>query len=1143
MSGDGDRLRVGLLGELRVCRGDVDVTVPGARLRGLLVRLAVAGGRPVPAGALAGAVWPEEQPGDPANALQSLISRLRRLLGGGDTVTQAEGGYRLAVEVEDVDVGRFERLVAAGRERLRGDQPGAAAGLLREAVALVRGPVAAELGEVAPAHAVRLGRVIVEAGADLAEAEVALGELDRAADRLTGLLAEHPLNERLAGLLIDALAGQGRQGEALAVYEGIRERLADRLGADPGAALRERHLRLLRGAPVVPPRSEAGPPRRASEPRGEAEPSRWGSESRGEAGSPRRGSEPRGEAGSSQRVSEPRDDNALLRRVSDVSGNLPAPLTSFIGREDDLARIASLLERGRLITVLGPGGAGKTRLALEAARRYGAGYRDGTWLVDLASVTEPAKVGAAVVTAAGLRGSALFENANRVRPDGRDDLDVLAERLAGREILLLVDNCEHLVDAVAHLLSALLTRCPDLRVLATSREPLAVDGESLVPLAPLGLPQPDAGAAGAVRAAAVRLFAERAAAVRPDFTVGDETVRDVIRIVRGLDGLPLALELAAARLRTLGLAELADGLSDRFRLLTTGSRTAQPRHRTLRAVIAWSWDLLDGAERTMAEHVAVLPGGVTASSAAAVTGRAAGAADLLAALVDRSLLQLAPGGRYRMLETIREYGLERLAEQGVLGEVRDRAAAHLAALVAEHDPRLRTAGQMAALRVLSAEYDNALAALRHLCDSGDAPAALALALNLCWYWQMFGRSADAAYWLGEALAVPGEVDPAAAACAEAVLVINRTGAEPALITESIEQRQGRLRDIALRIAGEEDLPWPAGGLAVVTLYHAGEIELADRRLARLIDGPDRWAAALAHMFRAQIAENNGDLELLASDVTAALAGFREIGDRWGQATVLPLRALLRQYDGDLDGALADLRAARAFAAEFGSLDLSDEIFIDLRWADLHMRRGELGEANTALLSARARAERSGSREMALLVDALEAGMLLFQDQVERAGELIARAGEGLGAGELPLMGGDHGCAIVGAIRAAVALRRDDPEAAEKSLMVAYPAAVQTQDMPILAMVTVVASGLALARGRAGDAAVLLGVAARLRGAHDHTDLQVASIAARARAALGDGGFGEAYASGWTADLEAGGGGAGPPPRGGGAPGGGGAPPR
>ncbi|MEU4692496.1 BTAD domain-containing putative transcriptional regulator [Actinoplanes sp. NPDC023714] len=1070
---DGGRLWVGLLGSLSVRRGEAVVPLPGARIRGLLVRLAVAGGRPVSPAQLTGALWPDERPADPANALQSLVSRLRRLLGAGDAVVQTEGGYRLAVGAADVDVSRFEQLAADGRERLRGGDPAGAAETLGEAAALLRGPLAPELAEVAPAQATRLADVIVAAGADLAEAEIALGHAERAGARLTALAADHPLDERLAALLVDALAAQGRQADALAVYERIRERLADELGADPGAALRERHLRLLRGAPAVP------------------------GESAGEAPGVTR-------------------------------SNLPAPLTSFIGRDDDLARVDALLSAGRLVTVLGPGGAGKTRLALEAARRRGAEYRDGAWLVDLASVTEAAKVGAAVVAAAGLRGSALFETANRARGE-RDDVDVLAERLGGREILLVVDNCEHLIDAVAHLTSALLVRCPRLRILATSREPLAVDGESLVPLGPLGMPPADAAPEQAAQAPAVRLFAERAAAVRPGFAIGETTVRDVVRIVRGLDGMPLALELAAARLRTLALPELATGLSDRFRLLTTGSRTAQPRHRTLRAVIAWSWNLLSDDERALAERVAVLPGGVTAASAAAVFDGAPGdVPDLLAALVDRSLLQLAPdGGRYRMLETLREYGVERLTEQGILTEIRGRAAAYLSALVAEYDPILRTSDQLIALRVIHAEYDNALSGLRHFCDTGDARAAIRLALDLCWYWQMFGRDADAAYWLSAALAVPGEQGAVPgdrgtveADCAEAILMINRTGHEPAYLTETAAQRRDRLRALAQRLQRHEVLPGPQGATAAALLYFAGETEAADERIDRMINGEDRWIAALARMFRAQIAENNGDLARLRSDVAAALAGFAAAGDRWGQATVLPLRALLRQYEGDLDGALADLTEARALARQFGAMDLADEVFIDLRWADLHMRRGERDEAVAAVNSARARAERSASVEMLLLVDALEAGLLIVLGDLDRAEVLLDRAATGLGVESLPVVGGDHGAAIIGSVRAGLALRRGDPGAAERQLELAYAAAVETQDMPIMAMVAVTAGGLAELRGQHREAALLLGAAARLRGAHDHTDLHVAAISAKARAALGDAGFGEAYAAGWSLESPA-----------------------
>lgn len=441
-------------------------------------------------------------------------------------------------------------------------------------------------------------------------------------------------------------------------------------------------------------------------------------------------------------------------------------------------------------------------------------------MIDLASVTEPAKVGAALLAGIGLRGGAMFEARTRVEGD---ELDVLVDQLGGRESLLLVDNCEHLIDAVAHLVAALLSRCAGLRVLATSREPIAVDGEALVPLGPLPLPGPDDGIEQAQRASSVRLFTERAAAVRPGFEVDEATLPEIRRVVRSLDGMPLALELAAARLRTLSLPELADGLSDRFRLLTTGNRTALPRHRTLRAVIAWSWDLLSEDERTVAERVSILPGGVTSASATAVCADTAVPAaeipELLAGLVDRSLLQLAPApGRYRMLETLREYGTDRLAETGDLGAVRDLAAGHFAELMARYDPQLRGPGQLAAIRVIGAEYDNTLAALRRRCDTGDAPGAVALALNLTGYWQMFGRRSDAAYWLGEALSVPGGEPTPDRDCAHAIRLLNQVDARQGTTADDAAGGdQAELRELAERLLAYPELPGPYGALAALPL--------------------------------------------------------------------------------------------------------------------------------------------------------------------------------------------------------------------------------------------------------------------------------------------------------------------------------------
>ncbi|GAA4588108.1 putative ATPase/DNA-binding SARP family transcriptional activator [Actinoplanes octamycinicus] len=1128
------RLRVELFGTLRVRRDEAGLAVPGARLRGLLVRLALAGGRPVPAGTLVDALWPRDRPADPANALQSLVSRLRRVLGDADAVTQDEGGYRLAVTGDDVDVTRFERLAAAGRQRLRDGDTAAAAELLDQAGALVRGPVAAEVGAVAEAVAVRLGRAVAAALADAAETDLRRGRPEAAEARLSRLHEDHPLDERVVALLMDALAAQGRQAEALDLYERVREEVADRLGADPGAALRERHLRLLRGPDAAADRAqwpargpdaaadrEQWPARgpdaaadRDQRPVGGPESAAARDRAHRSAGSSRESGAWTSDAlgGADQAV--PEKDEA-----HPAASNLPEPLTSFIGREADLERVDALLSGGRLITVLGPGGAGKTRLATQAARRRRGDYRDGVWLIDLASVTAPAELPAAVLTATGLRAAAIFENSG-IRFEGRGEIDVLVDQFAGRECLFVVDNCEHLIDAVAHLVTALLVRCPGLRILATSREPLAVDGEALVPLGPLGVPE-STEPAEVLRSPAVRLFAERAAAVLPGFAVderaGEATVAPVVQIVRRLDGLPLALELAAARLRTLGLAELAAGLDDRFRLLTTGSRTALPRHRTLRAVIAWSWDLLADDERALAERVSVLPGGVTIGSASAVCPDAPDIPDLLAALVDKSLLHRAPDGRYRMLETLREYGVDRLAEQGTLPAVRGLAARHLAALVAEHDPRLRTAEQLDALRVLRAEYDNALAALRHLCDQGEAEQALRLAMSLVWYWQMFGRHADAAFWLREALNVPGERDQLTLDCAEAVLVLNRVSAEYAMALESADQRRERMRELARRLVAHPHLPGLTGALAAVVLYMAEEPEAARARIDELVAGPDRWVTALALLFRAQVAENNGDVAQVRVDVTDALAGFRAAGDRWGQATVLPLRALLRQYDGDLDGALADLDTATSLAAEFGSLDLGDEVFIDLRRSDLYLRRGEPDEARAALRAARERAGRSASPAMMLLIDALEAGMLVALGDLDRAEELVTRAATGLPVESLEFINGDHGTAIIEGVRAALALRRGDPVQAEKALIRAYAAAQATRDMPILSLVAIGAASLADLLGRHRDAVQLLGAGARLRGAHDPTDLQVAELTRRNRAVLGEEAFAEAYAAGFGLD--------------------------
>ncbi|MEW2501038.1 BTAD domain-containing putative transcriptional regulator [Amycolatopsis sp. NPDC047767] len=528
-------MRISLLGPLEVRTDDgASVEVAGARLRALLSALAADGGRVVPAGRLVDAVW-GEQPPSTGNALQALVSRLRR---AGVVVEAAAVGYRV---VADVDVVRFEELVR------RRDTSA-----LAEALGLWRGPALADVADNAyfQGTIARLTELRLAAVEEHAEAELRRGGGEELTAELTALLAEHPLRERLAAALMRALCAAGRPAEALTVYERLRKALAEELGTDPSARLSALHTEILRESSVD--------------------------------------------------------------TQSEARTNLRAGLTSFVGRDADVAQVVKLVAEYRLTTLTGPGGAGKTRLATETARTLLDRTPGDVWFVALAPVAD-ADVAQAVLSALGLR-----EQGQLGLVAGGTAADRAVSVLRDRDVLLVLDNCEHVVDAAAELADRLLGECPRLRILATSREPLAVTGEALWPVAPLALPPEGASVTEAMSCASVRLLADRAAAVRPGFEVAEATVEAVTRICRALDGMPLAVELAAARLRSLTIAQLAARLDDRFRLLNAGSRTAMPQHRTLRAVVDWSWELLSEAERTLLRRLAVFSGGATADAAAAV---------------------------------------------------------------------------------------------------------------------------------------------------------------------------------------------------------------------------------------------------------------------------------------------------------------------------------------------------------------------------------------------------------------------------------------------------------------------------------------------------------------------------------------------
>ncbi|GAB4587823.1 BTAD domain-containing putative transcriptional regulator [Nocardia sp. IFM 10818] len=620
----------------------------------LAARLALENGGAVPVGALIDGLWGEDAPAEAAGALQALVSRLRKALRGAGTVEFGAGGYRLP-EVR-LDAQRFEDLVRQGRTDLAAGRAEAAASLLREALSLWRGEALGDVAEAPFVRAVaaRLDDLRAAAMADRFDAELRIGRYADILGELETAAAENQLSERLAALRMRALTAAGRQSDALAVYEEMRARLDDELGIDPSAELRETHLALLRGELETP----------------------------------------------------------VARREPAVH-RLPARLTSFVGRDTELERLGRLLTDSRLVTIVGPGGAGKTRLSLEAMDRYTSGP---VFFVPLAEVGAPDQLADAVA-------GALDDRSDERRAD---QTARLAELLNVGAAVLVLDNCEHLIEAAAELAAHLLDRLPHLRILATSREPLAITGETLWHLDPLAIPAgtPEPGAAQ--QFSAIQLFIDRATSVRPDFTLDDRTVAPVVEICRQLDGIPLALELAAAKLRSMTVDQIARRLDDRFRLLTSGSRTALPRQRTLLALVEWSWDLLEDPERTLARRLSLFPGGATVEALEAICSTPDLPADdivyTLDTLVEKSIVTRSADDnpRYRMLETVRAYAADQLTRSG--DNLTTRFTTHFLTVAEESEPLLRTGEQLHAIAVFDAEHANMAAALRITLASASASA-------------------------------------------------------------------------------------------------------------------------------------------------------------------------------------------------------------------------------------------------------------------------------------------------------------------------------------------------------------------------------------------------------------------------------------
>jgi non-specific serine/threonine protein kinase len=558
------------------------------------------------------------------------------------------------------------------------------------------------------------------------------------------------------------------------------------------------------------------------------------------------------------------------------SGNLPAEVTSFVGRRHEVAGVRRMLAASRLVTLIGAGGVGKTRLAQRVGAEMRRSFPDGVWFVELAELRDPGLVAVTVGEALGIR-----EEAVGGASAG------LAAFLADRQALLILDNCEHLIGACADLAAALLPACPGLRVLATSRQALRLAGEATLTVQPLSVPDPDVPATPAElsRNESVSLLVERAAAVLPGLRITDDNCATIARLCQALEGVPLAIELAVARLRVLTLEQILDRLTDRYRLLTSGARDAPARQQTLRALIDWSWDLCSADERTLWARASVFAGGFELDAAEQVCGDetlpADAVLDLIESLVDKSVLTRTadgPRARYRMLEVVREYGAVRLAEAGAQPAVAARHRDWFAALAAYGDRHWVSRDQAVLMRRLRHEQANLRVALEHAVTAGPARTAQRFAADLENHWFVRGFFSEGRHWLDRALAMPAPPD--------------------------------RARAKALRVAS-----W----IATVQNDPKRAEALLDEARALVAVLPPSVELLYITAVEGNIAMFRGDHATALPLFEQALAGFRSFHARSGEMWTLACLGLTRGLALDPAQGYADLIACRDLGAASGEV--------------------------------------------------------------------------------------------------------------------------------------------------------------------------------------------------------------------------------
>ncbi|WP_393916305.1 BTAD domain-containing putative transcriptional regulator [Halostreptopolyspora alba] len=1054
-------------------RDDSGETVPigGARLRRLLVLLLLDPGRTVSTTRLIDGIWGDDAPSGASNALQALVSRLRRTLDDGAPLHGDIAGYRLEVPRSRVDLWEFEDLVATGRRLREEGDPRHAGRLLGDALALWRGSPLADLTETGAAN--DLAARLTELWRGVTEERLAClledGAHHAALPDIEALVEREPLRERPVELLMRALDACGRRADALAAYDRLRRGLAEEMGIDPSSHVQQLHLRLLRGelGPASPPREEDPP--------------------------------------------------------SPVT-RLPRVLTSFVARDEEVSTAVGMLRDQRLVTMIGPGGAGKTRLAIETgvaiAERSPTLIADGAWFVDLAPIGVGTEIPHAVLSTFGLRERSVMVMQAGAAGPADEPVTRIIESLASQSLLLILDNCEHLVTEAADLVERLLAACPGLRILATSREPLAVDGERLLAVPSLALPPEGASADEIATYPSVRLFAERVAAVSPGFTVDGHNADHVARLCRELDGMPLALELAAARVRAMPLAQLATRLSDRFRLLTNGSRSALPRHQTLQAVVDWSWELLDEPERALLRRFSVFSSGASLDAVERVCGDGGGPEvggrdvwSVLFALVDKSLIIADPvreetstEPRYRMLETVRAYAAQRLTESGEEETLRDAHAEHMLALWSEADPKLRTSEQLTWLSRLRVEHDNLVTAQRWAIDSGNVELALDLYHAAVWYHQVSDCWSDLKRRSREILRLVGDEPPEGRVVSyvECVFVALAFAEEEGHTPDAEMWRvEEALNRAGIRPEHHEMLIF----IPVFQCMFGYDRDAILCRLERVITTGTPWLRATAKVSAGMVAMQGGMAVRAREHLLDGLADYRALGERWGAAHAIVLVVdLLRLSDPERETELLD--EGVRLTTEIGATGM--ETLLRCRRVLSWTAKGWVGAAREEF----ARIDTAGlGHDTLFLLRLAEAEIERTSGAPERASAVldgVLRRVRGMGRVMRSLT--EPAC------YATLALTTGDRERSWRHAVAAWDSLTPERDTMLTGLVMEVLAD----HVRDEDperAATLLGYAEAVRGLPNEVDPNVVRARDTVRARLGPDRFAEAYRHATTTRSE------------------------